>query len=186
MPAVLQSDSHMRSFAILVVTALLVGGCGSIVADNRPATPEMFAPASIRLHPNFTQVHDWTGDGRPDGIEALVEFTDRFGDPTKASGTVLFELFAYRPQHPDPRGARLVNPWSGSLATVAQQQAHWSGTTQTYNFRLGWDQIDPARTYVLTATFETSDGRRFFDRIVLTPTSRNRDGVSPTTQPSGS
>ena len=46
----------------------------------------MFAPVAMRVHPIFTDVKDWTGDGRADGIEALVEFEDQFGDPTKASG----------------------------------------------------------------------------------------------------
>lgn len=175
----------MERICILVITGLLlVGGCQRFEKPNRPVTPQMFEPTSMRIHPIFTQIRDWNGDGNYDGIEALIELRDGFDDPTKASGTVLFELFAYRPQHPDPRGGRLVNPWIGSLTTTAEQEAHWSGTTQTYNFQLAWPQVDPTRTYVLTATFETTDGKRFFDRTILTPVSRETDVGNPSTQSS--
>lgn len=181
----------MRCTCLLIVTGLLIGGCQTFETPDRPASPRMFEPAAMRIHPIFTQIRDWNGDGNFDGIEALIELPDAFDDPTKASGTVLFELFSYRPRHPDPRGERLVNPWIGSLNTAAQQEAHWSGTTQTYNFQLAWPQVDPTRTYVLTATFETHDGKRFFDRTILTPATPpadvgDRPSQSPSTQPAGS
>ena len=58
----------------------------------------------MRIHPIFTQIADWTHSGKPDGIEAQLEFTDQFGDPTKASGKVLFELFSYQNDSPDRAG----------------------------------------------------------------------------------
>lgn len=181
----------MRCILIIMITGLLIAGCRTFDQPDRSVTPRMFQPVSMRIHPIFTQIRDWNQDDSYDGIEALVELRDEFDDPTKAGGTMLFELFDYRPQNPDPRGSRLVNPWIGSLLTTAQQQAHWSGTTQTYNFQLAWPQIDPNRTYVLTATFETHDGKRFFDRTILTPTASdtdvgNRPTPSPATQPAGS
>ncbi len=169
---------------ITITIALLLAGCGPFEEPDRTASPDMFDAAGMRIHPIFTQVKDWTGDGRPDGIEVLIELTDRFDDPTKASGQVLFELFAYRERHPDPRGQRLVNPWIGSLTTVQDQQAHWNNTTQTYNFQLAWPQVSTAQTYVLTATFETSTGQRFFDRVILTPsTPTESSGGPPSTRP---
>ena len=50
----------------------------------------LFGPSAMRIHPIFTRLSDWTGDGVPDGIEALIELQDQFGDPTKASGTIIF------------------------------------------------------------------------------------------------
>jgi hypothetical protein len=135
----------------------------------------------MRIHPIFTQIKDWTGDGKPDGIEALVELQDQFGDPTKASGRVLFELFEYKPYEPDPRGARLAL-WPGALGTLEDQQARWNRTSRTYSFQLKYDAIDPAHGYVLTATFELSGGGRFFDRTVFE--ARPVDKSAPTSRPS--
>jgi hypothetical protein len=159
------------SLALGVVPALLLL-CGCESPSNRPVTntdSALFGAAAMRIHPIFTQVKDWTGDGRPDGIEALIELQDQFGDPTKASGRVIFELFSYRAYDPDHRGERLVNPWIGDLSTLEAQRDRWNRTSRTYGFQLQYDQIREEQTYVLTATFELSNGGRFFDQIVLAP-----------------
>lgn len=143
----------------------------------------MFRPAAMRLHPVFTQVKAWSGEGHPDGIEAMLEFQDQFGEPAKASGDVLFELFQYRKGFPDPRGARVVNPWSASLANVASQRAHWNRASRAYAFQLAYPEIDASQTYVLTATFEAADGGRFFDRIVLEPARPESGAEQPATSP---
>ena len=74
-----------------------LAGCASHAPVPRsPTDAALFAPVSMRIHPIFTQVKDWTGDDKPDGVEALLEFQDQFNDPTKAAGTVIFELYSYR------------------------------------------------------------------------------------------
>lgn len=175
----------MRILPILFATMLLTAGCSWFHEPPKPTQPEMFSANAMRIHPVFTRLQDWTGDGKPDGIEALLEFTDSFGDPTKASGQALFELYEYRPNNPDPRGARLVNPWIGSIRTAGEQHGHWNNTTQTYNFQLAWADINPSATYVLTATFESAGGKRFFDRTILTP-SQESNGVPSTSTPDAS
>jgi len=127
----------------------------------------MFVPTGMRIHPIFTQVEDWTGDGKPDGVEAQLEFHDQFDDPTKASGAVLFELFEYRKFSPDPRGKRVAGPWTMSLASLAEQRDRWNTTLRTYRFQLDDPGISTGQSYVLSAVFESSGGGRFFDRIVL-------------------
>jgi len=127
----------------------------------------LFGPAVMRIHPIFTSIKDWNSDGKPDGIEALIEFQDRFADPTKASGKVVFELFDYRTNMPDPRGGRVSEPWVGRIITLDEQQARWNRTSRTYAFQLAYADINPERTYVLTATFELSGGGRFFDQTIL-------------------
>jgi hypothetical protein len=142
----------------------------------------MFAPVAMRIHPIFTDAKDWNGDGRIDGIEALLEFEDQFGDPTKASGSVIFELFTYRKNNPDPRGERVVNPWVGSLRTLADQQARWNRTSRTYVFQLEYPGIRADTNYVLAGTFDTGQ-TRFFDQIVLQSSSRPRlPATAPTTR----
>jgi hypothetical protein len=142
----------------------------------------MFAPASMRIHPIFTRVKDWSGDGKPDGIEALLEFQDQFFDPTKAMGSVVFELFDYRRGYPDPRGTRVVNPWVASLSSLEQQREHWNRTSRTYSFQLAYPAIRPNHTYVLTAIFELEGGGRFFDRTLLEAPRPERSSP-PSTRP---
>lgn len=141
-------------------------GCEGGLSRPAATQPDLFAPTAMRVHPIFTQVSDWTHSGKPDGIEAQLEFTDQFGDPTKASGRVLFELFDYRRESPDPRAKRLGH-WVGSLETSAEQHERWNTTLRTYRFQLDYPDVDASHTYVLSATFELSTGGRFFNQIVL-------------------
>lgn len=163
--------SAMRRSVGVIACILLLAGCQNDLpptAEESVATPSNeFGPVSMEIHPVFTQIEDWTGDGKPDGIEASLEFDDQFHDPTKAAGQVVFELYSFRQTSPDPRGRRLVNPWVGSLMSVADQEAHWSRTSRTYTFELADPKISQSQTYVLTATFDEAGGGRFFDRIIL-------------------
>lgn len=172
----------MHRWCILAVAVLLLAGCESNKPYPRDVTDAaLFGPAAMRIHPIFTQVKDWTGDGQPDGLEALIELQDQFGDPTKASGRVIFELYAYQPYSPDPRGKRLANPWIGDLSSLEAQRNRWNRTSRTYSFQLACDAVRAEGTYVLTAMFELSSGGRFFDRIILTPP--QRPALVPTTSP---
>lgn len=158
---------RLRVLALLAALSCLVSGCqGPGPAARSLTAAELFAPVSMRIHPIFSNVKDWTGDGHPDGIEALLEFQDQFNDPTKAAGTVVFELYTYRPYSPDPRGQRTVNPWVGSLQTLREQQARWNRTSRTYSFQLEFPAIRGDESYVLSASFDTGT-TRFFDEIVL-------------------
>jgi hypothetical protein len=129
----------------------------------------LFGPVAMRIHPIFTRVKDWTGDNKPDGVEALIELQDQFGDPTKAAGRVVFELYSFQKFDPQRRGTRLVNPWIGSLMTLEEQRDRWNRTSRTYSFPLSFAQISVDSTYVLTAQFETTSGQRFFDQLILEP-----------------
>jgi hypothetical protein len=174
----------MKHLVWAAIGLLMAMGCQQpldMMMVDAPPEANVLGPASMRIHPIFTQPRDWTGDARPDGIEALVEFLDQFGDPTKASGRVYFELFEYQPGSPDPRGERLVNPWAASLDTPDDQRQHWDRTSRAYSFLLAYPSIDPARTYVLTATFERTGGGRFFDRVILEPHRQEprRDAAQP-------
>ena len=94
--------SDMRLIACLALLILpAFFGCSS-PAVPPPRTAEenqLFGPVSMKLD-TFSKVKDWDADGIPNGIEALVEFDDRFGDRTKAAGVIVFELYDYRPYWP--------------------------------------------------------------------------------------
>jgi hypothetical protein len=159
-----------KRLAILPILVIILG-CSSFrnaVAppSDRPAT---FAPVAMRIHPIFTRVEDFNGDNYPDGIDALIEFQDQFGDATKASGRAIFELYAYQKFDPQRKGKRLANPWIGSLETMDDQRLRWNRTSRTYSFPLQFDQISANGTYVLTCEFERSNGGRFYDQIILEP-----------------
>lgn len=154
----------------LLLALLLLTSCQTVNPFRRDTSEaEMFGPASLRIHPIFTEVKDWTGDDVPDGIEVLIEFQDQFGDPTKAMGTVVFEIFEYVELTPDHRGARLRNPYIGSLMSVGDQQEHWSGTSRTYSFKLTWPEVDTRETYLVTATVQLAGTGRLFAQTIVVP-----------------
>jgi len=164
---------------------LLMAGCaGESPLPRSDADTQLFGPVSMRLHPIFTQVKDWTGDNKPDGIEALVELQDQFGDPTKATGRIIFELYEFRRYDPQRKGERVVNPWIGYLETLDEQRDRWNRTSRTYGFQLADPDISPTKSYVLTAQFQMSNGGRFFDEIVLEGKQPESVQPFPSTQPS--
>lgn len=168
----------------LLIALLLLPACQSANPFRRDLTEaEMFGPASLRIHPVFTQVKDWTGDARDDGIEALLEFQDRFGDPTKAQGTAVFELYELAMYAPDHRGQRVVNPFVGALVSVANQQEHWNSTSRTYAFRLAYPQVDARRSYVLAVSFQLAGGGRLFAQTVIPARGQENTLDEPATQP---
>jgi hypothetical protein len=156
---------------LLLSLVLVVLGCQSEPAPSPRSSAEsaLFGPVAMRIHPIFTRVKDWTGDNKPDGVEALVELQDQFGDPTKAAGRVIFELYSFQKFDPQRKGNRLVNPWIGSLMTLEEQRDRWNRTSRTYSFPLSYSQVSEDQTYVLTAQFETASGQRFFDELILEP-----------------
>src|SRR5262245_41234077 len=120
-----------RCLIPLLATCLILGCQPSNPYPRSQTDATLFGPAAMRVHPIFTQVKDWTNDGKPDGVEALVELQDQFGDPTKASGRLVFELYDYKPYDPDPRGNLVVNPWIGDLTTLDSQRDRWNRTSRT-------------------------------------------------------
>lgn len=161
--------------ALLFLT--LVAGC---TPTPQIARPEAFSPSKLRLHPTFTQVKDWTGDNKPDGVEVVVELLDSFGEPTRGSGTLLFELWSFRKYDPNPLGNRACEPWKGELLTREQQEAHWSQALRSYTFQLAMPLVNPTKEYVLTASFESIGGAdmpagaRLYDRLVIEPPPEKR------------
>jgi hypothetical protein len=171
-------------FRLLAGFLLVVAGCGQTLVHPSAAPPpvdqaDLFGPASMQLHPVFTQIKSWTGGPKPDGIEAVLAFEDRFGDPSKAAGSVIFELYTFRKGFPDDRGPRLSEPWTASLSSVDQQQAHWRREIGAYSFLLADSGIATNKDYVLTATFEPLTGPRLFANTVITPTPQAASRPSP-------
>src|SRR4051812_12404338 len=155
----------------LLLLCCLGWGCES---SPTIAREEAFGPSEVRLHPTFTQVKDWTGDGKPDGIEAVVELLDSFHEPTRGSGTFVFEAYEFRQNDPNPANKRLGDPWIVKLETREDQDAKWNTALRAYTFQLP-GKFRPSQTYVLDVRFETTGGAnkpgggRLFDRLVIEP-----------------
>ena len=153
----------------------------SLPYSRTASAQAMFGPDSMRIHPTFTQVRDWTGDKKLDGIEALLEVQDQFGEPTRTTGRVMFELFEYRRDSPEIRGKRIGGPWDYSLNSTTDQNNRWNPALRGYTFQLPFPQVQTNRSYVLTAQLDLpggSDGKalagRLFDRMVIEGTDEGR------------
>ena len=175
-------------WAVVLLPLLLALGCDSQPYPRSNLDQQLFGPAAVRIHPTFTVVRDWTGDQKPDGIEATLEVQDQFGDPTRSTGRVMFELWEYRKESPEVRGRRIGGPWITFLNTKDQQQDHWNAALRAYTVQLAQPGISTNRYYVLTVQFDlngeasttepttqgaTSRGTthpgRLFDRLILEP-----------------
>jgi hypothetical protein len=158
------------AYGFFVVSAAVIGltqvACQPVgrLTEREGSDAPLFAPTDLRIHP-FTAVKDWTGDNQPDGVEVLLELQDRFRDPTKATGTALFELYAFRKYAPDPRGERLA-AWRGSVQTLDEQRMRWNRISRTYSFQLAYPQIRSDHSYVLQVWFDQG-GRRLTNQVVL-------------------
>ena len=158
---------------LLVTIAGLLAGSFGCAPNPTPRTANeqaMFGAVSFRIHPAFTQVKEWSGQHKPDGIEAVLEFQDQFGDPTRAAGEVRFELYSFLDIDPTHRGGRMAM-WTTSLDERDDQIAHWDPAARGYSFQLTYPTILPSRTYVLTAQFDRNN-TRLFDQLIIEPTTK--------------
>src|SRR5438552_9990647 len=163
--------SAVAALILAPVLSLAASGCQPSGYARTPADAEMFGAQAVRIHPTFTRAKDWNGDGKPDGVEAVLELQDGFGEPTRATGRAMFEVYQYRPYHPDPRGKRVAQVWSWPVTTRQEQVEHWSRALRAYTFKIPYDPGN--HTVVLAATFDLNGGKpRLFDQIILEPSGR--------------
>ncbi len=169
---------------LVVLTALLLAGCSQTSLLKRsPLEAEMFGPSEMSIH-SFTQLKDWTGSGGgPDGVEAMVEFDDQFGDPTKAAGTFVFELYDYHRADPEPRGVRLAY-WEASIVSLEDQRIRWNRISRTYSFQLAFPDASINHSYVLSAQFQSTSGGRLWSQIILPAVEEDKSATKPSTKPS--
>jgi hypothetical protein len=149
----------------------LAAGCGPTAPPRSADEQAMFGAVAFRIHPTFTQIKDWSGRKKPDGIEAIIEFDDQFGEPTRAAGTIRLELYHFQEDDPDHRGHRLAI-WSATLGNHDDQVGHWDPAARGYAFQLVFPQIRLDHAYVLTAQFDRNH-TRLFDQLILEPSAKD-------------
>jgi hypothetical protein len=156
-------------FGFIALPFLFGTGChrGEIgQAGEPPSAEEMvkfYSPTAIKILP-FTKARSFDDDAIPDGIGVSLRPLDSAGDPVKAYGTFIFELFAYKQALGSHRG-ELLQSWTQPVLGPTDQKKFWERVTSTYDFQLSWEgkPIAPDRRYVLTASFQSRGSDRLFD-----------------------
>lgn len=131
-----------------------------------PTTEELikyYSPTSIKILP-FTKPKSFDDDAIPDGVAVSLRPLDSAGDPVKAYGTFIFELYAYKQALGNHRGERLQT-WSQPVLGPKDQKKFWERVTSTYEFQLSWEgkPIPADRRYILSASFQAPGSERLFD-----------------------
>jgi len=127
-------------------------------------------PKAIEIVEAFTRWVDLKPQAGIDGIEVYVQPQSFAGEPIRASGAMLVELYAFKKASGDPKGPR-VEFWSIPLETEADQEAHWNRATEMYQFRLELSPSAPPLTpgdrFILLVTHNSPLGGHQSDEMVL-------------------
>jgi len=116
-------------------------------------------PSKMRVYPSTRFVQE----GDRSILEARLEMFDQMGDPIKASGTFLVELYSVDPSMGIAQG-RLLFSWNAGTASLEQQREHYDPITRGYLFRLGVDNLRSAKdATLLKATFTPANGSQRLD-----------------------
>jgi len=162
-----------KMLLVAVVTAsgitAIGGACqrgGVSETAQGPTTEELvsyYCPKAIKILP-FTKARSFDDDGLPDGLGVSLRTLDAAGDPVKAYGTFIFELYEYRPAASDHRG-RLIQTWTQPVLTPEDQRQFWERVTTTYEFQLSWEgePLTAQKRYVLGVSFQSPGAPRLFD-----------------------
>lgn len=169
-----------RSFGICsILTVTLFAALACLTGCPRGEVPEIaqgptteqlidyYSPRTIRILP-FTKARSFDDDAVPDGIGVSLRPLDGTGDPVKAYGTFIFELYAHRDASGNHRGD-LLQSWTQPVADPEDQKRFWERVTSTYEFQLSWEgqPIPPQKKYVLAVSFQAPGGKRLFDEYTF-------------------
>jgi len=166
------ASGSMTGWLVAALAPLLlypVGGCqrGEITAaEGDPTAEELIAfyrPRQIRIL-EFSKPASFDNDAIPDGIAVWIHALDGAGNPGRAYGTFLFELYSYRPASQDHKG-ELLQQWSESIHSIEDQKLFWDRFSDGYEFQLLWEgvAIPPQQRYILTASYQAPGAERLFD-----------------------
>lgn len=167
---------RFMNLCVVAATILMLAGTSACqrgeIADQAggPTSEELvgyYSPTQIRVLP-FTKIRSFDEDPVPDGVAVSLRPLDGAGDPVKAYGSFLFELYAFQQATPDKRGRRL-QAWRQTIHTLDEQRTFWERVTSTYEFQLSWEgePLPIDRKYVLAASFEAPGADRLFDDYIF-------------------
>lgn len=173
MRAMRLNSSFALFTGIIALASLSAIGChrGRISESEGGPTAEQlvsyYSPRSIKILP-FTKARSFDDDAIPDGLGISLRTLDAAGDPVKAYGTFMFELYTFHSASLNKRG-ELLQTWTQPVASIEEQKQFWERVTATYEFQLSWEgnPLPPQKRYVLVASFQAPGGDRLFDQYEL-------------------
>ncbi|MEK6643780.1 MAG: hypothetical protein AABZ08_07705 [Planctomycetota bacterium] len=131
-----------------------------------PGTDELvkyYSPTAIRILP-FTKPRSFDEDTIPDGVSVSLRPLDSAGDPVKAYGVFIFELYGYKAALGNHRG-EMIQQWTQPVLGPDAQKRFWERVTSTYEFQLSWEgkPLPVESRYILVASFQSRGATRLFD-----------------------
>lgn len=158
------------SFVVAVLAAPVLCGCAASTPRVDVDDPQMAAYVQLVM-PARVAILEWTkpislaGDGRADGVEAIVEARDSFDDLTKVVGTFHFELQSRQPS--DPIGTRVAF-WPVEVHTAQALRSYRDPLSRFYHFPLQLDRppLAPGR-YCLSLWLHLPTGQRLYGEYVF-------------------
>lgn len=155
---------------ICLLLAACRGGWSPAVEGQSQESLSLLMPREIRIVEPFTRWGDFDGNPGIDGIDVYVQPVNAFGDPIRMTGTLLVELYAFRPASADRKGMR-KELWELNLLTEGDQKERWNRATQMYEFRLELSaesrSASPGDKLVLVVTHNSPLGEHRGDEMVL-------------------
>lgn len=136
---------------------------GTVDGPSVEELVQYYSPRKIKILP-FTKPRSFDDDVIPDGVGVSLRPLDEAGDPVKAYGVFMFELYEHRKGLGNRRG-ELIQTWTQPVLGAADQKQFWERVTSTYEFQLSWEgkPLSPDQKYVLVASFQSTGSERLFD-----------------------
>ena len=166
----------MRMRVALVILVIALSGCGTVGFKNESAVSGrsnsatgagMFEPDAMRIHP-VSRIAVDGGTGLK-VVEAYIEFVDRFGDVTKASGVIRFEAYAQANTAASSDGGYREDVWDISIDDEESNRRHYDPITRSYAFKLKLaSSLSSEDRITISTLFNSSAGTRLNDTKTLT------------------
>jgi hypothetical protein len=151
---------NRATFFVLTPLLLSLPGCPPMVdtpKDNRPLVGsgmDMFMPTELRIHP-LTRIA--VDSGGKKSLEVRIELADQFADVTKGVGDFTFTV-----SRAGTLTSTVVDHWTTSISTPAENKKAWDPITRTYLFRReipdAWGADAELKNLIVGATLALPNG----------------------------
>ena len=163
--------------------SVLVGCSQQRLDASDPATGKMLSllmPVKIIVDP-ITGLKSFDDDDEPDGVMVALRAVDAFGDRVKIAGSVLIELYEFRPASGEPKG-REIEQWEIQLASAKDQRRYWNRFAEMYDLplMLSPQTLASARPgkYVVEVTYNNPLGEHMVAQHIFEPPIERGGGLA--------
>lgn len=172
---ILQTFFRVSLFTVSLSNLLAYTGCESPQIDTKPTAQigkasdacdfSGYAPAKVDIMPLTEFILASKAKGSPK-LKIYVSLLDSFNCQMKSPGVFRFELYEQVLRSPEPKGRRVAIWPDIDLTDAAENNHHWRDFLRTYEFNLDFEPR-ANQSYILQATFLTSDGKRLLAEFNL-------------------